>query len=444
MGGGLSGILAAAACARAGMTVTLLERHGLPAGPLRRRGVPQARHPHVLWSGGVEAIEALLPKITSRWLAAGAHRIPLPTGLVCLTARGWMRRWDEMQYAIVCSRDLLDWVIRERVLAMPEVSVYEQTRATGLIGNATRVRGVTCRTSGGAGQVLEADLVVDASGRGSDIQRWLLCLGLPPVREVTLPSQVAYASRVYRAPETSPAGELVSIQCDPGGRPPWTSAGLIPIEHDRWHVTLTGTPGGYPSRDDSDFERFARSVRHPLVGDLIARAEPLTRVVRAHSTDNRRRYFEKCRNWPDGLVVLGDAVATYNPLYGQGMTVAAQSALALHRELDRSSSRRLSRRVQNAVSRPVAMAWTLATSADILYQQQSSAGATLQSLIVQAAFNRLTHAATGRPEAARALLDTMTLSRSPAALMRPRVLHAFLRGPALHDLDGPPPRPTAP
>ncbi|MFK8843788.1 hypothetical protein ACEXOX_00910 [Streptomyces sp. Ac-502] len=254
LGGGLTGMLAAAVLAEHA-EVQIVEHDLLPVAPAPRKGLTQAQHAHLLWSGGARTIESLLPGITQQWLATGARRIPLPTGLVSLTAAGWLRRWPEMQHLIACSRDLLDWGVRQQVLAHPRIRV------------------------------------------------------------------------------------------------------------------LSGTRGGQPTREASAFLPFARNVRHPIVANLIADVEPLTDVRLSRSTVNRRRRFDLLRNWPRGFAVLGDAVATYNPLYGQGMSVAAQEAAALRDALNQYGlgAPTLARRLQRTVGRLTQAPWAMATGQDIRY-----------------------------------------------------------------------------
>lgn len=142
IGGGLTGTLAAAVLAEHAEQVVVIERDPLPEGPLPRRGMPQAQHAHVMWSGGARAVERILPGILDEWMAAGARRIPLPQALVSMTPQGWFRRWPvEMQFLISCSRDLLDWCIRRRVLELGNVTVREQSTVSALIGDAGQVRG---------------------------------------------------------------------------------------------------------------------------------------------------------------------------------------------------------------------------------------------------------------------------------------------------------------
>ncbi|MET7696540.1 FAD-dependent monooxygenase [Streptomyces sp. NPDC005485] len=440
VGGGMAGMLATAALS-AYADVTVVERDVLPAGPEPRKGLPQARHVHVVWSGGALAMEDLLPGLIDGWLAAGARRIPLPTGLVSMQPRGWFRRWPEMQFMIACSRDLLDWVVRERVVKDPRVTVLQRTELLALEGDHARVTGVRVRTPEGEERLLEADLVVDASGRGSRASAWLEALGVPraPLDEVD--SGLTYSSRIFRAPAGTEDFPLVNVQSDASVPVPGCTTTIEPIEGGRWLVTLSGTRGGEPTGSVDDFEAFARgSVRHPVVGELIAHAEPLSDPVVTRSTVNRRRFFEKVDAWPEGFVAIGDSVATYNPVYGHGLTVAAQGAVALREHVAEygAAAPGLARRIQRAVARPVATAWQFATSTDILYPGAIGKPPGLASKLLGHYVNRLMLAATGRPLVAKAFFDVVTLSKPVATLAKPAIVIAVLRGPRRPLLTEPP------
>ncbi|GHK02229.1 FAD-dependent oxidoreductase [Streptomyces sp. NPDC003753] len=440
IGGGMAGMLAAAAL-RAHADVTVVERDVLPEGPEPRKGLPQARHVHVIWSGGARAMEQLLPGVTEAWLAAGARRVPLPTGLVSLQPRGWFRRWPEMQFMIACSRDLLDWVVRECVTGSERVTVLQRTELLSLEGDASRVTGVRVRTADGEERVLAADLVVDAAGRGSRAAAWLKELGVPaaPLEEVD--SGLVYSSRIFRAPVGTEQFPLVNVQSDATVPVPGRTTTIEPIEGGRWLVTLSGTRGGEPPSTAEEFETFAReNVRHPVVGELIAHAEPLSDPVVTRSTVNRRRFYEKVDGWPEGFVAIGDSVATYNPVYGHGLSVAAQGAVALGELVARHgpAAPGLARRVQRAVARPVATAWEFATSTDILYPGAIGKAPSLANRVLGAYVNRLMLTATGRPLVAKAFFDVVTLSKPMSELVRPAVVIAVLRGPRRPLLTAPP------
>ncbi|MGW1200598.1 NAD(P)/FAD-dependent oxidoreductase [Streptomyces sp. NPDC002536] len=439
LGGGMAGMLAAAVLADHGHDVVVVERDRLPDTARARKGVPQARHAHLMMSGGARVIESLLPGVSEQWLTAGARRIPLPTGLVSLLVQGWMPRWPEMEYLIACSRDLLDAVVREQVLARPGITLHEGAEAAGLLGTARRVTGV--RLHGGSGaESLEADLVVDTTGRGSRAPQWLAQLGLPAVREETVDSGLVYATRVFRAPPGAEDVPVVSVQAEAGTPRPGRGATLLPIEGGRWIVTLAGTRGGEPTRDAGEFEPYARTLRHPIVADLVARAEPLTEVHLTRSTVNRRRYFERLPEWPAGFLVMGDALAAYNPVYGHGMSVAAHSAAALRAALraDGAGGPGFARRAQRAAAAAAGPAWDLATGEDVNYPGVVGARPPAAARLLRGYVQRTMLTATANPAVTRPLLEVMTLSRPLSALFAPGVAVHVLRGPGRRPAAEPP------
>ncbi|MDQ0962141.1 flavin-dependent dehydrogenase [Streptomyces sp. B4I13] len=441
LGGSHAGMLAARALTGLADRVVVIERDVLPDGPAPRKGLPQARHAHMLWSGGVRAVEDLLPDVTGALRAAGARRSPVTTDMVVLGPRGWFRRWPESHHVILAGRDLLDATVRARVLADERVELCSGAEALGLVGDAGAVTGVRVRV-GGAERVVGAGLVVDASGRGSRAAGWLAELGLPAAKRREVDSGLAYASRLYLAPEPArPGYPIVNVQPDPRDAGPGRAGFLLPIEDGRWIVTLNGTRGGEPSPDGDDFVRFAREeLRHPVIGELLEQAEPLSDVAYTRSTVNRRHFYERMPVWPDNFVVLGDALAAYNPLYGHGLAVAAQSAVLLRDTVRRHGwgAAGLSRRAQKAVARPVATAWDLAVGQDVFYPGATETGPTRRDRLVAAYVGRLMLTATGNGRMARRVTDVTSLERGPQVLLSPSTLAAAAVGPLRPPLPGPP------
>ncbi|MGK5695652.1 NAD(P)/FAD-dependent oxidoreductase [Streptomyces sp. URMC 128] len=443
LGGSHSGMLAARALAGLADRVIVVERDALPAAPGPRKGLPQARHAHMLWSGGARAMEELLPGITGALGEAGANRLPVTTDVVALGTRGWFRRWAESHHVVLAGRDLLDAIVRARVLSDPRIEVVERAEAVGLTGTDAAVTGVRIRPcEGGRERTLAADLVVDASGRGSRAAQWLTALGLPLAERREVDAGLAYASRLYLAPEQARDGfPVVNVQPDRRDGGPGRAGFLLPIEEGRWIVTLCGTRGGRPSPENEDFVRFAREdLRHPVIGDLLERAEPLSDVAYTRTTVNRRHFYERMPVWPANFAVLGDALAAFNPVYGHGLAVAAQSALLLRDTLRRHgwSAPGLSRLIQKAVSRPVGAAWDLAIGQDVFYPGATEQGPTLRDRLVTAYVDRLMYTATGNGRIARRVTDVTSLERGAGVLLTPSVMVAAAVGPLRPALSGPP------
>ncbi|MFF7474986.1 FAD-dependent monooxygenase [Streptomyces sp. NPDC008092] len=470
IGAGLAGMLAAAALSGHVDEVVVLDRDELPDGPEHRRGLPQGRHAHLLMSGGLAAMEDLVPGVSmrERLLSAGAHEIPLGSGMLALTPEGWMRRWQQDgPRMITCSRALLDWVVRTEVLAAHSRTEIRTAQALSLTGTAHRVTGVrisskaatgaaaeastgttattSATASAAAGEtVLDADFVVDASGRGSRVVRWLEEFGVTGIPERTVDSGLVNATRIYRRPEGAEHFPLTVLHADPYASRPGRSGMVLPIEGDRWMVSLAGTRGGEPPADPEGFLEYIRTLPDPILARLVSGAEPLTGIHTSHSTHNARRYLEKARTWPEGLVVLGDALATFNPAYGQGMSVAAQGARTLSRELDRSglTAPGLSRRVQRGVATVVEGPWATAVGQDVWYPETRGGTPNATDRLVTRYSRRLLKAATGSYRAAAALWDVSSLETGPARLLHPTAILAALNGPLLPPLAGPPLTPT--
>jgi flavin-dependent dehydrogenase len=439
VGGSLAGMLAAAAVRDHVDSVEIIEAHELPDGPESRPGVPQAAHFHVLLSGGANAIEDLLPGTVKELLGAGAHRVPMTTNMVIHSPEGWYRRWTrDSHYLITAGRDLTDSVVRRQVLKDPRITVRPHTKVTALLGSSRRVTGVRLRAADGTETELTADLVVDASGRAARTPQWLAELGISGLAQDRIDSGIAYASRIYRAPVSTENWPVISVQADPRSGAPGRTGGIVPIEDGRWHVSLIGTPGAQPTREEAEFEPYARTLRHPVIADLLAHAEPLTDVVMTHSTVNRRYYYERLKSWPEGLVALGDSVAAFNPVYGHGMTVAAIGAVALRTRLaSLGLANGLSRKAQRAIAGPVELAWSLAVGQDIHYRTTKGKNASTADRLLQRYVSRLSHTATGSYHVATAMTEVLTLQSPGTTLLRPGVLTAALLGPLRPQLDRP-------
>ncbi|MFD7256060.1 NAD(P)/FAD-dependent oxidoreductase [Streptomyces sp. NPDC059874] len=408
LGGGFAGVLVAKVLSRHVDDVTVVEGGRYPVGPDVRSGVPQAFHSHVLVTAGAEALETLLPGTLRALLGQGAHRRGLPDDALILSADGWFRRHDTGAYLVSCSRWLMDHVIRQRALADGAVTVRERTRVLGLAGDASRVTGVVVAGEDGAGETLRADLVVDATGRRSRAGRWLAGIGGPDVEEEVVDPGLAYSTRIYRAPAGLTAGmPALMVHPRPSNGVPAYGATLFPIEDDRWIVTLTGTRAATPPTDAQGFADCAKSLRSPIVAELLAAAEPLGGVRPYRATANRRRFFER-RPVPEGFLVVGDALTAVNPVYSHGMSVALLSAVRLDLELaERGAAPSVLPAVQTAVAEVADRSWRMATEQDRVVRAGSHGSAsTVGQQRVRA---RMSEAVLGSPALMTRLFRAQTL-----------------------------------
>lgn len=437
VGGSLAGLLAAHVLADHADRVTIVERDRLPDGPEPRGGVPQSRHTHVLIPGGQRAYDALLPGFCEELMALGAPRVGAPSDLVQWQAGRWFRRTEETAHFISPTRPLLEWLVRRRVLANPRIEVVQGTETVGLVGDASRVRGVLLRERGAAAvavgrepQRLAADLVVDASGRGSKAADWLTAIGAEPPVEETLETGLAYATRFYRADEDGSGDSDVRghfIVPNPGQT---FGAVVLPAEGDRWMVTLSGLRGAEPPLDDRGFTEFADRLPHSITRDWLDAAKADAPALAYRTTANIRRRYDRPGRRPAGFLATGDAQCVFNPIYGQGMTVAAFSALALRDALGENRRTPTTERVQKAMYAASRQAWDISAGSDknMPTASGSAARSTVADRVAGWYLGRVEARAPGDPAVGRVFRDVLYLTHPVSALFAPRIAKAVLFG----------------
>lgn len=368
IGASMTGLVAARVLSRHFERVTVIDRDALPASIENRRGVPQGRHGHGLLASGFGALKHLFPRIEQDLVGAGA--VP---GDVIGNVRWFQHGYYKAKFhsglgGILQSRPLLEATIREAVRRLPNVTFIDNTHVMGLATDENRrsVTGVRVQRPDGAA-VIEASLVVDASGRSSRSPQWLEELGYePPVIE-TVEIGLGYTTRTFKRRARDLDGDVGAVI---GPRPPdMKRVGFaLAMEGNRWMVTLGGWLGEHAPTDPDGFIAFARSLAAPDIYEIVQDAVPLTEAVTYAFPSNLRRRYEKLTRVPAGYLVMGDAVCSFNPFYGQGMSVAALESLALDRTLSRRPPLdRIWSPFMKAAARIVETPWTIVAGSDFAF-----------------------------------------------------------------------------
>lgn len=428
VGGSIAGLLAARALANHFNRVTVVERDDLSLESTERKGVPQAHHLHVLLTRGARVIENLFPGIGAELNAAGAVPVDVGRDLGWLGPFGWLQPFRPTVGLRGCSRGLFESLVRRRVRAQPGIEFLDAHEGTDIVVEDGHVKALTvCPAAGDEESVsrsrqareLPADLVVEATGRGSRLSARLEALGYGSPAESVVDAFVGYGTCMFEGAPVLPNGWKSVYVLWSGDRP--RAAALLPLEGGRFIVTCVGAQRDYPPADLAGFIEYAGALRTTVIFDAIRHARPLSPVAVSRSTRNRLRHYERLPAMPRGLVAVGDAVCAFNPIYGQGMTVAALQAELLDEWLGEPATKASrEHQFQARVAAAVAPAWGMATGEDFRFEStlgERPIGLRLMHGYLDAIFR----AAVADPELASRVVRVFMMLDPPADLLRPKI-----------------------
>ncbi|WP_409465490.1 NAD(P)/FAD-dependent oxidoreductase [Amycolatopsis sp. GA6-003] len=424
LGGGMAGLLAARVLADRYPRVLVLDRDALAGTADARRGVPQGRHAHALLARGQQILEQLFPGLLAELTASGVLSCDLAGSLRWYFHGRPLRQAQSGLLSVSATRPELEAHVRTRVAALPGVELRERTVIHGIVGDGGRITGVraSAADSEAEPETLRADLVVDATGRGSRAPAWLADLGYarPPEEKVKI--DLAYTTRLFKL-ASDPYGTDLSINSVASPANP-RGAFFAKLNDQVAMLSLTGMLGDHPPRDDEGFLDFAKSLSAPEIYETVKDSAPVDDAVTFRVPASVRRRYDRLSRFPEGFLVIGDAVCSFNPVYGQGMTVAAMEALVLSEHLRAGPPRPLAyfRELVPIVDVP----WEISASGDLAFPGVSGKR-TLKTRVGNAYIAKLHAAAHSDSRFTEAFFRVAGLVDPPQALMRPRLVAAVLR-----------------
>jgi 2-polyprenyl-6-methoxyphenol hydroxylase-like FAD-dependent oxidoreductase len=426
IGASLGGLLAARVLAESHRHVVIVDRDALPTVGAQRKGVPQGRHAHGLLARGREVLDELFPGLSGELVEQGALRGDIQASVRWCNDGHLLRQAPSPLEGLCVSRPLLEGHVRQRVASLPNVDVLDGWAVSGLAASPARdrVTGVTGYGPDGIEATMDADLVVDASGRGSNSPAWLEQVGYRAPGEDRVEVHIGYATRTYRRRLDHLDGDIgvVIAPSLPAGR-----AGVVlAMEGDRWIVTLGGYGEDRPPTDPEGWTAFAASLPRPDIAELVERAEPLDEPLAFRYPASVRRRYERLRRFPAGYLVFGDALCSFNPIYGQGMTVAALEALALRDHLRTPQAQ--ARSFFRTAARLIDVPWEIAVGGDLRFHHVAGRRPAKVRL-VNRYLARLNPVAEHDPVVGLAFLRVVNLIDRPERLMAPAIAWQVLRGP---------------
>jgi len=427
LGAGMAGLLAAAALSKHFSQVVVVERDPAPAPDAPRKGTPQAAHIHLLLIRGAQIIESLVPGVFDDLSANGGLTADSTRDLAFHLFGAWQPRGHSGLPARLQTRPFLEFHVSRRLAAVPNVRILHQHEARDVVIDAGGVTGVHLASKhDGSELAVNANVVIDATGRASPTPRWLAQHGYPVPSETEVGLKITYASRLFSRPNSWDSEDWRAMLIYP--RPPkeYRGGALYFQENQRLIVTMASYRGETPPVDDSTFLEFARSLPSPEIYRLIRDAQPASPVSVYRYPGALRRRYERLAPRLRGLLPLGDSVCSFNPVFGQGITAAALQAQALSECIDEGGLDDLERRFAQRAARACDTPWLLSTTMDFRYPHTDGHRPVWQS-IADAYLDKFFRATSTDYGSLVDFMQVLHMLASPARITHPRNLLAILR-----------------
>lgn len=410
--------------------VTVIERDELDDNATPRRGVPQSKQPHAVLARSGKILDELFPGFGEDLVAGGAyewrdgdlsrHRMRFGGHLLTTSGRLPDPSGVVNYYA---SRPYLERTIRRRVRALPTVRILDNHGIDALTWTAGVVTGVRVTDPARQASDITADLVVDATGRGSRTPAFLEQMGYPRPSEDSVTVNVCYSSTSIRIPVEA-LHEYAIFDLFRPGRP--RGYAMFRCEKDLWTIAAaTMGKDVEPPGNVAELMTFLEALMPKDVFEAVRAAEPVGDVALYKYPANRWRRYDRLGRFPDGLVAVGDAVCSFNPVYAQGITVAAIEATMLGDCL-RRGDKKLSRRFHRAAAKAIRTAWQTSAGSDLALPEVEGQP-TLSMRIANAYVERVLQAAETDPWAAQEFLQVVGMLTPPTRLLRPAMLRRVAR-----------------
>jgi 2-polyprenyl-6-methoxyphenol hydroxylase-like FAD-dependent oxidoreductase len=426
LGAGMAGLLTARVLSDRYQQVIIVERDSVVGVGDARRGVPQGRHAHALLARGQRILEELFPGLQQELTDSGIYSCDLAGNLRWYFNGAPLRQMDSGLLSVSATRPQLEDHVRRRVIGLPNVRLRDKTVVNGLesVDGGSRIVGVhlTGVADDAEPELVTADLIVDATGRGSRTPAWLAELGYQRPPEDKVKIDLAYTTRLFKL-GSDPYGSDLSINSVARPDNP-RGAFFARLDEEVAMLSLTGILGDHPPRDDDGFLEFTKSLDAGEIYETVKASVPLGDAVTFHVPASVRRRYDKLTRFPDGFLVIGDGVCAFNPVYGQGMTVAAMEAVALAEHLDRGPVRPIQffKELKPIVDVP----WDISAGGDLAFPGVEGKR-TAKVRMGNRYISRLHSAAQRDGRFTKAFFRVAGLVDPPQALMRPSLMFGIWR-----------------
>jgi flavin-dependent dehydrogenase len=428
IGGSIAGMISAQVLSKYFDTVTIIEKDRIESLETRN-GTPQANHIHTLLVRGKKVFAEIFPEFEKDMMESGALNLDFIFDGQYFVDGYWTPRFTSGLDSYFSSRILLEFTIRKQIRKNNKIKFMQGMFVTGLVSENKRIMGVKTKTGTdfSSEEILHGDIIVDASGRNSNTPEWLQDIGYSKPEETHVESNIGYATRCYKIPkEFKDLRQFIVILNHPPVQP--KMGGILPIEEGKWKVTMYSIGRDMPSTSETEFLEFAKTLADSKVYDMIKNAEPESEIHGYRVKGSRLIHYEKSKPWPENFIVIGDAVCTFNPFYGQGMTVAALGGQLLDKFFKKNLDKmqlgyaNLAAEFQKELYKKNLYPWLLATGEDFRWPTTKGQRPNLLVRVIQRYADSILYLSPHSKLAAKSFQEMMQMVRSPLILFHPTIM----------------------
>ncbi|MDE1842360.1 MAG: FAD-dependent monooxygenase [Thaumarchaeota archaeon] len=427
IGGSIAGMVSAQILAKYFEVVTIIEKDDIKSSDVRN-GTPQANHIHTLLVKGKQILSEIFPELEKDMMKSGALGLDYILNGQYFVDGYWTPRFASGLDSYFSSRTLLESTIRIQVEKNAKIQ-FMNGLVTSLVTDNNKHVSVKIKSGKdfSSEQILHGNIIVDASGRNSKTPEWLQDIGYAKPEETHVDSNIGYATRCYKIPkEYQDVKEFIVILNHPPYQP--KMGGILPIEGKRWKVTMYSIGQDLPTTDEKEFLEFARTLADQKVYNMIKNAEPESEIHGYRVKGSRVIHYERVKTWPENYIVIGDAVCTFNPFYGQGMTVSVLGCKLLDEFLNKNLSSRenLTLEFQKELYKKNSYPWLLATGEDFRWPTTKGQRPNALARMTQAYADSILYLSPHSKFAAKSFQEMMQMTRSPLVLFHPKLMVQLL------------------
>ena len=418
IGGSIAGLLTARVLSDHFEEVLLIEKDNYTDTDQVRKGTPQANHLHLLLVKGKEILLDFFPELEGELVKNGANKIDFLNDGRFYLPSGWAQKFESGVVTFTCTRTLLEKTIRHQVQKISKIKIHEnKTISSFVLENPNKISLTTTKN-----EKIHADLIVDCTGRNTRTPDWLEKINYPKLTETRVDSFVGYATRRYiPSKNVKREWKMLAILNNPTTNPRLGS--IYPIEDGKWLVFLSGIGKVYPPTEENGFLEFAKSLESKELYDAMKDATPDSEIYGYQVKGSRRYHCESMSRWPENFIMLGDAVAVFNPFYGQGITSAALGVKLLDNMLrNKNFNKNFTKKFQKKLSKTISLPWILGTSEDLRWPTTVGKKPNTITKFVQNHAQKVLLLGPKSKLATKSFLQMMHMIKSPIIIFHPKIL----------------------